>query len=112
MDLEGYITRSFYFEHLQYGVVPSYELDMPAPQRLSGAPLFSAVTGEVVGVVYGTNDVGLVEEFSSVNPETGERKPEIHRIVSFALAHYTDTLRLLTGDATQGLALAEYVLNS
>lgn len=107
--LEGYVTQVFNYEHHQYGTVPSYELDMPVPGGLSGAPLFSAATGEVVGVVYGTNDVSLVEEYSSVNLDTGERRPEIHRICSFALAHYTETLRNLTGQATHGLTLREYV---
>lgn len=108
--LRGYITWAFNYEHPQYGEVPSYELDMPTPEGLSGAPLIRVNTPEVIGVIYGTHDVATVEQFTSIDPETGEKEPEVQRLESFGLAHHIKTLRLLRGAATQGLPLEEYLL--
>lgn len=107
--LQGYVTRSFYFQHPEYGPTPSYELDMPTPKGLSGAPLVRNRSREVVRVIYGTNDAGSIEHFARIDPQTGEREPEIQRIVSFGLAHHTHTIRNLRGPATEGLPLGEYV---
>jgi hypothetical protein len=60
-------------------------------------------------VIYGSNDVQKIEEFARVDPETGERTPELTRIFSFGLAHYTTSLQELVGDATDGLPLLEYI---
>jgi hypothetical protein len=87
----------------------SYELDMPAPEGLSGAPVVLHGTKAVVGVVYGHNDVALVEEHATVDDETGARSPEVLRIVSFGLAHHTHTLHELRGKATGGRPLKELV---
>jgi len=101
--------RSFYHEHQTYGRIPSYELDMPTPAGLSGAPLVKVGSPEVIGVIYGSNDVATIEQEASVNPQTGKREPEIQRIISFGLAHYTETLRNLQGIATGGLPLHQYI---
>lgn len=106
--LRGYVTRSFYYDHPHFGRTPSYELDMRAPNGVSGAPLFSEITGHVVGVVYGTLDAEMTEEYARIL-DSGERQPEVRRIFSFALAHMTDTLRNATGTATRGLTIWEYV---
>ena len=90
--LQGYVTRRFMYEQCEYGPTPAYELDMPAPGGMSGAPLVIARTRRVVGVIFGTYDVAQIEELASVDATTGDRTPEIHRIVSFALAHHTSTL--------------------
>lgn len=107
--LQGYITRAFWHEHAEYGSVPTYELDMPTPRGLSGAPLVRLESRDVVGVIYGTHDASLIEEIASVDPDSGERRPEVQRIVSFGLAHYTSTLRDLRGPATEGKPLADYL---
>lgn len=107
--LEGYVTRSFWYEHEGHGRIEAYECDMPAPRGLSGAPLVIRPGTEVIGVIHGVHDVGLMEELASVDPETGERIPELQRIVSFALAHYTTTLRDLAGPATDGQPLSSYL---
>lgn len=107
--LEGYVTRHFTFEQPGFGLTPSYELDMKAPAGLSGAPLVRRPGREVLGVVYSETDVASIEAFASVDPETGERSPEVQRIVSFAVAHDTENLLALRGEATGGLELAEYV---
>ena len=87
----------------------SYELDMPTPEGLSGAPLVIVGTKKVIGVIYGTHDVGLIEHFRRTDPETGEREAEIQRVVSFGLAHYTDTLRNASATVTEGKSLAEFL---
>ena len=107
--LQGYIMRVFHYEHTQYGRVVSYELDMPAPAGLSGAPLIEMGSTTVIGVIYGTNDVETIEQFSQVDSETGKRTPEVVRVTSFALAHHTETLRNLRGLATRELPLAEHL---
>jgi len=114
--LQGYVTRGFWHERPRYGAFPSYELDMPAPEGLSGAPVVRvptlAIPGsrpQVVGVVYGRIETGVIEEFVSIDPDTGERRPEVQRVVSFAAAHYTSTLLEASGPATFGHSLAEYI---
>ena len=103
--LKGYVMRSFYHEHPTYGRIPSYELDMPTPAGLSGAPLVRLGSQEVIGVVYGSNDVATIEQEASVNPNSGRREAEIQRIVSFG----PETLRNLQGVATGGLPLYQYI---
>lgn len=107
--LQGYTTRAFWYEHHLYGRTPSYELDMPLPEGLSGAPLVKLPGPEVVGVVFGQHDVARIEESASLDPNTGERNTEVQRIVSFGLAHYTSTLANLTGAPTSGARLADYL---
>lgn len=107
--LQGYVTRKFHYEHRLFGSVPSYELDMLTPLGLSGAPVIKVNTKEVFGVVYGSHDVATIEEVARIDPETGKREPEVQRLVSFSLAHYTETLRNLRSTATRGLSLADFL---
>lgn len=110
--LEGYITRSLWLDHPTYGRVGAYEVDMPAPDGISGAPLLrrqGGITPEVVGVVFGLSEAGAIDEFASVDPATGQRTPEIQRLVSFAAVHYTETLANLTGPATANRPLKDFL---
>ena len=107
--LKGYVVRRFHHEQPGFGTAHSYELDMPAPEGLSGAPLMT-LAWEVLGVVYGTVETATITEWASVDEEVG-RTPEVQRIVSFAVAHHTDSLLALSGAATSGRTLREY-LNS
>lgn len=104
--LEGYITRAFYFSEAR---IPSYELDMRAPAGLSGAPLIEVGSKRVIGVVYGVNEAEMVEHFGKTNPDTGQREPEVVRVETFALAHYTETVRGVVGPATGKRPLGEVV---
>jgi hypothetical protein len=88
----------------------AYELDMPTPEGLSGAPLIRMGSKEVVGVVYCTNEVALIKQFEQVD-EDGRREPEIHRVVSFGLAHSTSSLHSLSGPATGGIPLGQCMQN-
>ncbi len=107
--LEGYRTTAYDNDVPGYRSTPSYELDMPAPRGLSGAPVIRRGTSEVVGVVYGTKDTGTVEELSRVDPDTGEHTPELQRVTTFAVAHWFDSLYNLSGRATGGIPLGEYL---
>lgn len=107
--LQGYVTRDLRFTHPLDGEVLSYELDMPTPPGLSGAPLVRVGTTEVLGVIYGTNDYERTVQFAHVDEVTRERQPDIIRVVSFGLAHHTITLRRLAGIATKGRPLWEYL---
>jgi hypothetical protein len=106
--LQGYITREFWYDHPRLGKISSFELDMPAPEGVSGAPVVGRGGSTVVGVIYGRHDVAVVDEFSQVDPDTGAKTPEVQRIVSFGLACDTNTLAALRGPATGGLTLAEH----
>lgn len=105
---KGYIMRTFTFDYPQFGPTRSYEISFPAPGGLSGAPLVEMFTPRILGVIYGNNDVATTEHFAEVDLE-GKRTPEIQRVVSFGLAHHTDTLRNLTGTATKQVPLKEIV---
>ena len=101
--LKGYVTHMPVVERSGYPPAASFELDMPAPEGVSGSPLLHGGERNVLlGVVYGTHEVARIESLSSVDPETGARNPEILKIVPFALAHHTRTLRSLRGPATGG----------
>lgn len=93
--LKGHITRAFHFDHPKHGSIPVWELSFAAPAGLSGAPLFLGETLDVIGVVFGNNDVAFVEEAASVDPVTGNRSPEVQRITSFGLAHHRKSLQPL-----------------
>ena len=84
---KGHVLRTFTYEHHQFGPTPSLELSFPVPPGLSGAPIVRANSLKIVGMAYGNNDVQLVEELSTTDPETGSRKPEVSRIIPFGLAH-------------------------
>jgi hypothetical protein len=107
--LRGYVTRNFWRDDPTFGRGHAYELDMPTPEGLSGSPLFRSGTREVLGVVFGQNDVALIESFARVDPVTGEREPEIQKMYHFGLAHTTETLRSLGTTSTRSLPLAEYL---
>jgi trypsin-like peptidase len=105
--LQGYISRAF--EHiLPSGGRPirSYEIDLPCPRGLSGAPLIVITPehrGAVIGVIYGAHP-----PFGSQS-EAGEISlpPTV-----FALAHYFDTFMALRGPATSGRPLSALVPES
>jgi hypothetical protein len=55
------------------------------------------------------HEATLIDEFAWVDPETGERTPEVQKIVSFGLASDLDTLLDARGVATGGAPLADYL---
>jgi hypothetical protein len=71
----------------------AYELDMIAPLGASGSPLFRPHPLEVVGVVYGEQDVQM-----------GGGRP-----ITFAYALHLSTLREARGAATQGKPFHEFL---
>lgn len=106
--LKGYIIRNLTYNQPGFGNTKSYELDMLVPKGLSGAPLMILGNSIVIGVIYSSNDVATIEHFSSINPATQVREPELQRIISFGLAHYTENLLLVRGKATENQPLIDY----
>lgn len=107
--LKGNITRTLSYDHYEYGEMPSYEMSFPPPKGMSGAPIFLNGSTKIIGVIHGSNDISMVEQTRYVDPHTGESEPEIHRIVSYGLAHHTRSLINLQTSATSGLPLYDYV---
>jgi|GEM_PF-5487821 len=106
--LKGYIIRNLTFNQPGFGNTKSYELDLQVPKGLSGAPLMILGDSIVIGVIYSSNDVATIEHIGSIDPETQSREPEIQRIISFGLAHYTENLLLVRGKATENVSLIDY----
>jgi hypothetical protein len=103
---KGHIMRTFAFSHPGNPPGLAYELSFPAPRGLSGAPVIDLATSCVVGVIFGNNDVATIEHFAQVDDQ-GVRTSEVQRVVSFALAHHTQTLLNVTGSATGNRPLAD-----
>lgn len=110
--LRGYVTRQFYYDHPDLGKTGAYELDMRAPQGVSGAPLLRRGTIQVAGLVFGSIDVETIEEFASIDPATGTRQSEVRRITSFALSYDTKSLCALTTTATNNMPLERFLQQS
>jgi hypothetical protein len=106
--LQGYVTRSFLDADRGFGPTEAYELDMPTPEGLSGAPLIKMGSLDVVGVIYGTSEVSQIKHFERID-DRGQREPEVVRVVTFGLAHNTSSLHSLKGPATNNLPLIEFL---
>jgi hypothetical protein len=95
---------------------PTFELDMLAPAGMSGAPLLIQSIGPVglrlVGVVYGSMDSYTIADEALVDSESGERRAEVRRYVSFGAAHSLVSIHELRGRATGGRTLAELMSDS
>jgi hypothetical protein len=107
--LKSYIARNFFYDHPELGRVDAYELGTSAPKGFSGSPLALERTKEVVGIIFGSHDVDTIEEFATVDPDTGRRDPEVRRISSFALAYDFDELSEVATAATGGKPLGEFL---
>lgn len=106
--LEGYISQESY-QLNEYGKVPSYEIDMPAPKGLSGAPLVLRQTTGVLGVIYGHVEYETIDSYRTLDPGTGKMVPEQVKVAHFALAHHVSSLKRLSGKATGGKNLEDYL---
>jgi len=89
--LRGYVTRHCWHDVPGVGRREVYELDMKAPEGLSGAPLMMTETHTVYGILIAENSI------------------EMGRVVSFAIAHDTATLRNVTTALTDGVPLSQYL---
>ncbi|WP_405466294.1 serine protease [Streptomyces anulatus] len=103
--LEGYVTRAFSYSVPTGEIRPSWEIDMPTPGGLSGAPLFHlrtqapAGSGVVIGMCYGRH-------LAHGEPDAGGMSLPGY---VFGLAHYYKSLRdarfHTLGNATLGAYL-------
>ena len=107
---QGYIMRTFNYDHKDYGRTHSYELSFPGLDGLSGAPLIGRGP-RIIGVIYGNHDTYTIIEEESKDPETGEYQTEARRVVSFGLAMHTDVVTQARTSSTGRRPLIEY-LNS
>jgi hypothetical protein len=103
--LQGYITRAFHYRPPSGGPeILSYEIDMPAPKGLSGAPLIAITPpyrGQIVGVIHGAHP-----PFGSQGESDLNLPPYV-----FALAHYHSTLMALRGPVTNDRPLSEILVS-
>jgi V8-like Glu-specific endopeptidase len=106
--LKGYITRPFKHS-TPFGITNALELDLPAPAGTSGAPVFRGRTNRLMGLIYGEVETYSITDFERVHPETGQREPEVRKIISFAVAHRAETLMNARGAPTKGLTVGEYI---
>ncbi len=96
--LKGYVTRLMLDPRPGWQETRAYELDLPAPAGVSGAPLLHPESLSVGGVIFG---------------EWGDSEPgQERRSYSFALAHHLDTLAAASGPATDGKSLRDYLARS
>jgi len=108
--MEGYVMRSFLYQNAPaHKKIKSYELNFQIPEGLSGAPLIKMNSKEVIGVIYGSNEVASIDQYAHIDATTGKREPEIQRLIQFGLAHYTETLQSLSSSITRGKTLREYI---
>lgn len=110
--LGGHITRGFDFGHPERGQTVSYELSFAAPSGLSGAPLVVHGSGEIVGVVYGDHGSYTILEEAAIDPQTGEPRPEVRKVVSFGLAHHTQIVSAVRTGSTGDRPLLNFVRSS
>jgi hypothetical protein len=107
--LYGYVTRSYYYNHPGFVRTNSYELDMPLPHSLRGAPVIKLGTRDVAGVFFDSMDIPRTETLPGVAGEAKPKQPRSERVASFGLAHCTDSLWSLRGTLTEGRPLNEYL---
>lgn len=110
--LGGHTTRGFDFGHPERGQTVSYELSFPAPSGLSGAPLVVRGTREIIGVVYGDHGSYTILEEAAIDPQTGEPRPEVRKVVSFGLAHHTQIVSAVRTGSTGDRPLLDFVSSS
>jgi Trypsin-like peptidase domain len=104
--LKGYVGRLFQHDTRGFGKVDSYEIDMPAPAGLSGAPLFASGSTTLLGVVYGEVESYTLCDWDRIDG-SGKMAPESRKVVTFAVSHTIESLRNIRGPATGGRPLYE-----
>jgi len=113
--LQGYVTGGFWFQQPGFSRTAVYEVDMPTPRGLSGAPLIRRSTSpewEVFGVMFGTRSSYTIDEVARVDPATGVMEPEVRNLVQFGMAHHVENLSNLRTPTLNGLSLADYLRTS
>nr|WSZ17736.1 serine protease [Streptomyces canus] len=103
--LEGYVTRAFKYELPTGEIRPSWELDMPTPGGLSGAPLLQLRApvaegrGVVIGICYGRY--------------LAQGEPDIGGVAIpgyvFGLAHYYQSLMDARFKILKGATLGQFL---
>lgn len=92
--IEGYVSRAFKYRPPDGREIRSWELDMPAPGGLSGAPLMAVKAigrADIIGLIYGRH---LVHGDDSASPDDLQLPDYV-----FGLALYLDVLQSVQGPA-------------
>ena len=100
--MHGHITRSFYYSCPGFVRTYTYELNMPMPSGIYGAPVIRPATNEVVGVIFAVLDIleaGRPEGIDDVISSNATREKQM---MTLGIAHHTDNLRNLQGIPTSG----------
>ncbi len=100
--IHGHITRSFYYSHPGFVQTYTYELNMPMPNGIYGAPVIKPATNEVVGVIFGVLDIPKAGcprgNYSGIRSSAARED----QMMTLGLAHHTDNLKNLQGMPTSG----------
>lgn len=91
--MKGFVVRIM-SDDLPGQPLRAYELDMPAPGGISGAPLLNPQTLDIGGIVYGTGSIQVGD--SPVYP--------------FAKAYHLTVLAATSGPATHNHPLSEFLV--
>ena len=98
--MHGHITRSFHYSCPGFVQTYTYELDMPIPNGIYGAPVIKQATNEVVGVVFGVLDIPKAENPQGTGKGIRSGAARDKKMMTLGLAHHTDNLHTLRGIPT------------
>ena len=104
--MHGHITRSFHYSCPGFVQTYTYELNMPIPDGIYGAPVIKQATNEVVGVVFGVLDIPEAESPQGTDKGIRSSAAREKKMMTLGLAHHTDNLKTLRGISTS----SEHVL--
>ncbi len=98
--MHGHITRSFHYSCPGFVQTYTYELNMPIPNGIFGAPVIKQATNEVVGVVFGVLDIPKAESPQGTGNGIRSGAAREKKMITLGLAHHTDNLQTLRGIPT------------
>ncbi len=100
--MHGYITRSFDYDCPGFVRTYSYELNMPMPNGIYGAPVIRPATNEVIGVIFGILDIPRAGHPKGIENVIRSRGAREKQMLTLGLAHHTANLQEFQGTITNG----------
>ena len=98
--MHGHITRSFYYSCPGFVRTYTYELNMPIPNGIYGAPVIKPATNEVVGVIFGVLDIPKAGRSQGTDNGIRSSAAREKQMMTLGLALHTDNLQNLQGMTT------------
>lgn len=92
---EGYIVRDFFHDYKEYGEASSFELNFPALEGISGAPLIEMHTNKVIGIIYSNYESITIKDSYEIERPEGKITKETCRIVNMGLSYHVSTIKEL-----------------